>query len=343
MRSARRLLRAEVEENMKRISAWAFVVASVWAGVGGCAAGAPEPGQEEAAQRGAAISQPAGVRHGIWVYSVYSAAGGALLDTDPNGSQLAAFLGAHDINEVYLSVANNAFGSLPDRARVRAFVAGLRGVPGVRVEALIGQPTVGEYPIKKDHMLARINQIAAYNVEASSAAERFDGIHLDLEPWVGRMQQPALYAEIVGDLVSAFDLAAAEITARPESYNQGMSLAADIGGLFYDRQPSDARQSLLLAAGRLVLMEYEITEAKVVERMDRALDDATADHPVMVSTRLQDFALCTNGAVLGRFDTQWAATAGYGGWATFHYGHYDRGEPRVWTSYCPTEGCCDIP
>jgi hypothetical protein len=256
----------------------------------------------------------------MWVYGlVASGPASGLLDDDPEAQQLGDFAAANGLSELYLGVGQKV---LPD-PRLPAFVRGLRD-RGLRVEALLSDGA---------SMAQRIADLLAYQ-PAVAASDRFDGVHLDLEPWIGTGED---YGWVPG-LIVRYQQAGAALAGS------GLSLAADLSGVKAIKVKPADQQALLDAATRIVLMEYEAPVATVVTRVDafrQGVDLSSASF--QVATRVKDFAAadlgyapggaCQNGSVLAGLDAGYAGAKSYAGWATFDYRPYL--DPLI----CPDD-CC---
>jgi hypothetical protein len=284
-------------------------------------------------------------RHGMWVYGVVPRSPlsrctptTSLLEEDPNAEKLLDFSTSNPITEVYLSLGM-AGAALSD-FRFPNFVRQLKSGPNaLKVEALVGCMGVEECGGNTWRM--RIGQVLAYN-DRPDPLERFDGLHLDLEPWVGTGTDDYSW---VDNLIGYYEYASSAIAGS------GLTLAADMSGtkVINSAVTSEQRQALLNLATRMVLMEDEVQSEELVhEHVDRfrnSVDLSTAFFGV--GTRVQDFGAastsqCQNGAVLKGFDDSYTPVAGYSGWSTFKYSdssdcnHYN--DPNV----CPDD-CCSIP
>ncbi len=285
------------------------------------------------------------LRHGMWVYGVAARAAGkcpplttSLLDDDPEAIDLVGFCERNQIAELYLALGPRAI-ALSD-SRLPNFIAGLKG-SGRHVEAIVGCTRVDD--CRTGTWRTRIEQVKAYN-DRSETNERFDGIHLDLEPWIGTCPPPPRKCDFswVPDLIGYYRDASAALEGT------GLTLAADISGVkvISDRiEPAD-RQALLDAATRLVLMEYEERSVGTIhERVNtfiKAVDLSRASF--MVATRVQDFGLnndCQNGTVLRQFDELYGPTLGYAGWVTYKYSDISDCNHYNDSSICPDD-CCVV-
>jgi hypothetical protein len=187
----------------------------------------------------------------------------------------------------------------------------------------------------------RIDQVKSYDTSVDASAQ-FDGIHLDLEPWIGTGSDLS-WADALLDYYTYAAFAVAGF---------GLTTTADISGDKVILLDSSRQQNLLSAATRIVLLEYadnsnwtvENLEAHVNQFLD-AVQDTLSSTLFVIATRVTDFGLtannssriCQNGSVLHLLDAQdgYGSALGYGGWATFRYATY--GDPNV----CPND-CCSI-
>jgi len=277
-------------------------------------------------------------RHGMWVSGVVPRSAGpcpsktGLLDEDPDADQLLGFCATNPITEVYLSIGPQA-GALFD-PRFPNFIRRLKD-SGLKVEAVVG--CNGRPNCQGGTWKTRIDQVKAYN-DGADTLERFDGIHLDLEPWV----DTGTDFSWVDDLIADYQYASSVLEGS------GLTLAADISGVkvINDRIDPQKRQALLDAATRLVLMEYEEPSVdRIYQRVDtfrNTIDLSAASF--MIATRVQDFGFgnaCQNGTVLKGFDDNYTPAPGYAGWATFKYS--DSGDCNHYNdrAICPGD-CCII-
>ena len=282
--------------------------------------------------------------HGMWVYDIV-ANGNGLLDQDPDASQLLVFSLGNHISEVYLALGPQA-AALQD-SRLPHFVGNLKAA-GLRVEALIScRPDVSPL-CQALTWEQRIDDVKQYNGGVDANAQ-FDGIHLDLEPWI----------KTGSDLSWADDLIGYYTYASSAVAGSGLTVTGDISGDKVVLLDPLKQQKLLTAATRLVLMEYNDddhpnpnwTIANVNEKVMQflaAVQDTLSNSNSLftIATRVTDFGqtannasrVCQNGNVLNQFDAPdgYNSTVGYDGWATFKYATYSD------ANVCPANGCCAI-
>jgi hypothetical protein len=289
-----------------------------------------------------AAAQP--TAHGMWVYNIV-ANGSGLLDQDPDASQLLSSSVGNSISEVYLSIGPR--GSALADARLPHFISNIKGT-GLRVEALIDcRPDVAPDPTCQSLVWEqRIDQVISYNAGVDASGQ-FDGIHLDLEPWI-KTGEDLSWADA---LLGYYTYASSAVTGF------GLTTTADISGVKVIKLDAAHQQNLLSAATRLVLMEYNGDDTDpnpnwTVENLKTnlksfldAVQDTLSSTLFVIATRVTDFGLtannagriCQNGNVLNQFDAPdgYGSTVGYGGWSTFRYATY--ADPNV----CPND-CCTI-
>ncbi len=200
---------------------------------------------------------------GLWVWNTTE-----LLDAShaPQLDAFFAFCAAQSIREIFLSVefqkpaAGDAAGSnLANPDGYRAFVQRAHAA-GMKVEALAGTP---EWAAKEHHAeaLAVIDSISAFN-HANPEAQRFDGIHFDVEPYslVG-YADPGYRSQLLGEFLEMVEKC--RDRARSEA---GIAFRCDVPAWFYTNDPL-ARQELLV--------DFH-GEAKVVgEHLTDLLDSVT--------------------------------------------------------------------
>ena len=173
----------------------------------------------------------AGPVHGLWVWKTPAV----------RADELRDFCRAQNINEVYLSF-NGASSNNASRNRNLATLVTLLHRSDIRVEALLSGE--GEKAVQQAQTVLEFNQ--------THPRDRFDGIHLDVEPQqlpenkgAGNLRfLPALIAVYRGvrDLVAPF----------------GIQVNADISNKLL-KGDLDQRRMLLSALPRFTLMLYELS------------------------------------------------------------------------------------
>lgn len=183
-----------------------------------------------------------GPAHGLWVWSTLTT-----LKAPGSIEALRNFCQAQGINEVYASVAEMK--GEPEEMRFRDLIATLHSAQ-IRVEALLGSADADEAGPPRDRLLDQIRAIVHFNQEHGT--NRFDGIHLDIEP----QQRPENSGP--GNLRFLPGLADTYRAARTVTEAAGMTIDADIAVKVLKGDIAQ-RQILLSALPRFTLMLYELS------------------------------------------------------------------------------------
>src|SRR5580704_6819155 len=120
----------------------------------------------------AALAQDGSLVHGMWVWKAP-----AVLKTAHDVENLRDFCSAHGVNEVYVSVSERGQ-LMPADEMVRMIDVLHRG--RVRVEALFSSENADEGGAHLEKLLGDVRTIVEFN--RKNPQNRFDGIHLDIEP-----------------------------------------------------------------------------------------------------------------------------------------------------------------
>jgi hypothetical protein len=181
-------------------------------------------------------------KHGLWVWK-----GPSILQTQASVESLRDFCRANQVNEVYLSVSQRGE-MMPVTNMVR--VIGVLHKSGIRVEALLSSENADEGDKHLQKLLAEVHTIVRFNQQNS--ANRFDGIHLDIEP----QQRPENKGP--GNLRFLPGLVQAYRAIRQVAEPVGMSVNADIQNKLL-KGDIEQRKLLLSALPQFTLMMYEIS------------------------------------------------------------------------------------
>jgi hypothetical protein len=188
-----------------------------------------------------ANAAPSGV-HGLWVWK------SPTVLAAPNAAEsLLAFCKAEGINEVYVSISERS-----EAAEERALVhlIGLLHQSSIRVEALLSSTEADEAGKHRDTLLRHVQGIVEFNRRHDR--DRFDGIHLDIEP------QQRLENKGPGNLRFLPGLAEAYRAVCAVAQPAGLSVNADILTKLL-KGDRDQRKMLLSAVPRFTLMMYELS------------------------------------------------------------------------------------
>lgn len=208
----------------------------------------------------AAADRPAPV-HGLWVWRSSS-----VLQESTAAQALADFCRSSAITEIYVSVPSHY--SALQELHLAQLITQLHA-SGVRVEALLSSTNADEPGAPRTKLLDRVQSILEFNRQ--HAAQRFDGVHLDIEP----QQRPENKGP--GNLQFLSGLAQAYRAVRVLTERAGLTLNADIQNKLL-KGNLEQRRSLLTAVPRLTLMLYELSAAgdgsSVADRKDKLLQSS---------------------------------------------------------------------
>jgi hypothetical protein len=180
--------------------------------------------------------------HGLWVWKSPTVLGA------PRGAEdLWSFCKSQGITEVYVSVSARSEAS--EEGQLVHLVALLHG-SRIRVEALLSSADADEPGKHRETLLDHVQGIVRFNQE--HPANRFDGIHLDVEP----QQRPENKGP--GNLRFLPDLADAFRAVRAAAEPAGMTVNADIQNKLLKGDLGE-RRMLLSALPRITLMMYELS------------------------------------------------------------------------------------
>lgn len=207
-----------------------------------------------------AAGSESGVRiHGLWVWR-----GPSVLETEGSAESLRDFCRAQGINEVYVSISERGQtmtpGSMSRMLRVLH-----RG--NLRVEALLSSENADEGGAHLDKLLRRARAVLEFNRE--HPAERFDGIHLDIEPQQRSENKGAGNLRFLPGLVEAYR--AVRRLAEPS----GLTVNADIQNKLLKGSPEE-RHMLLSALPRFTLMMYEVSNPHDGDNAERKREKVRA-------------------------------------------------------------------
>lgn len=195
--------------------------------------------------------------HGLWVWKTPS-----VLAAPGSEEALRDFCQAEGINEVYVSIPSREFTALT--ARLPAIIDRLHDAH-IRVEALLDSIDADLPGKPREKLLGQVREIVRFNAE--HPANRFDGIHLDIEPHQRPENKGPGNLRCLPGLVEAFR--AVRALAEPA----GMTTNADLPNKFL-KGDAEQRKALLTSVQRVTLMLYELnsptdgkTTAQKIERL----------------------------------------------------------------------------
>ena len=176
--------------------------------------------------------------HGLWVWKSQS-----VLESPHAAETLRDFCQSQGINEVYVSVSTRNTASDDDHL---ARLIALLHRSNIRVEALLSSENADEGGKHLDKLLDHVGQIIRFN---QHEPDRFDGIHLDIEP----QQRPENKGP--GNLRFLPGLVDAYRAVRSRAAEAHMPVNADIQNKLLKGDASQ-RRMLLSALPRLTLMLF---------------------------------------------------------------------------------------
>jgi hypothetical protein len=164
-----------------------------------------------------------------------------------DAEKLRDFCRAQGVNEVYISVSDH--GDMSGIGRFSGLIDLLHR-SSIRVEALLSSENADEPGKHREKLLDHVRQIVQVN--QSHPKNRFDGIHLDIEPQQRLENKGPGNLRFVPGLVETFR--AVRATAEPS----GLRVNADIQNKLLKGDLAE-RSMLLSSLPRLTLMLYEIS------------------------------------------------------------------------------------
>lgn len=197
--------------------------------------------------------------HGLWVWK-----SPAVLAAPKGAKRLVKFCESNGINEVYVSISER---SEPAEERELIHLIHLLHAANIRVESLISSVDADEPGKHRDTLLRHVQEIVDFNQRHPD--DRFDGIHLDIEPQQRPENKGAGNLQFLPGLVEAFR-AVREI-AEPAR----MTVNADIQMKVLKGSVAE-RRMLLSALPRVTLMMYELSNPQDGESAEQKADKAEA-------------------------------------------------------------------
>jgi hypothetical protein len=180
--------------------------------------------------------------HGLWVWKSPT-----VLAAPHAAESLRDFCKSQGINEVYVSISARTEDA--EEGQLVHLITELHR-SNIRVEALLDSADADEPGKHRDSLVQKVQLIVQYNQK--HRADRFDGIHLDVEP----QQRPENKGP--GNLRFLPGLADAFRAVRAVVEPAGMTVNADIQNKLLKGDASQ-RKMLLSAVPRITLMMYELS------------------------------------------------------------------------------------
>src|ERR1700753_554093 len=195
--------------------------------------------------------------HGVWVWRTP-----VLLDLPARGEALRDFCRSNQINEVYLSFTSQNTAE-PEQREIAKLIE-LLHKSHIRVEALLSSADADQAGTHRDKLLGHVNEVVTFNRE--HAHQRFDGIHLDIQP---QQRQENKVPGNLGFLPDLLNTYRAVLTVAQQ--NQ-MTVNGDIPIKFL-KADTTQRQALMSSLPRFTLMLYELSspgDAQANEKLRQA-------------------------------------------------------------------------
>lgn len=242
----------------------------------------------------------------------------------PRGAEtLRDFCRSQGINEVYVSYSSK---TAQEEEKLLAHLIVLLHGSKIHVEALLSSADADESGKHRDKLLGEVREIVQFN--QAHPGNRFDGIHLDVEPQQRPENKGAGNLQFLPGLVDAFR--AVRAAAEPA----GMTVNADIQNKLL-KGDAGQRRMLLSAVPRVTLMMYELTspgDGKSAEEKAEGVEKNSKKYLDMAYDGLNDrglarmaFALRTPdygdllAQMLKKLDESNEANPHYLGWARHSY------------------------
>jgi len=282
--------------------------AALWMVAGMLAGNIPHP----------AIGAEATPVHAMWVWKSPS-----VLAPSNAAERLREFCRPNGINEIYLSVS----GSMEAAGQRRLdHLIGVLHAANIRVDALLSSTDADEGGAHLEKLLGDVRAVTTFNQQ--HPGERFDGIHLDIEPQQRPENKGAGNLSFLPGLVNAY------AQVREQAARGGLMVGADIQTKLL-KGTLDQRKILLTALPQLTLMLYELSNpadgqsaeakaAKLRSESQRYLQmaaegvDRSQLARIVIGLRTPDYESLLP-QMLGALDQVNAANPIYGGWARHAY------------------------
>ena len=171
-----------------------------------------------------------------------------LLDLPSRGEALRDFCRSQQINEVYLSFSSQN-GGAAEQQEIEKLI-GLLHHSHIRVEALLSSTDADEPGKHRDKLMAHVNEVLSFN--RAHPHERFDGIHLDIEPQQRQENKGPGNLGFLPDLLDTYR------AVRVLAEQNQMTVNADIPNKFL-KGDLNQRRGLMSSLPRLTLMLYELS------------------------------------------------------------------------------------
>ena len=246
---------------------------------------APPPGDGQMAkpaENSGAKSAETPAPKALWVWKTER-----LLDDGPLRKSLLEACRGKKTDRVYLSVNKSIMEKFPEHQSLARLLSELHQA-GASVSALLGESN-WVYPAKREQLTKALEKIGAFN-RMHEPPERFDSVHLDIEPqglkeWKngGATEKRQLLANLLDTCRSARE--------KLPSLGEKVRLEVDIP-LSYKKTSPDSLDGIIAAADTIVLMAYEITDREKLAGATQVEIEAVCRQGkrVVVGLRAKDFS-----------------------------------------------------
>ena len=195
--------------------------------------------------------------HGLWVWKSPT-----VLAAPRGAENLLDFCRSQRINEVYVSVSVQS--EAAEEGQLVHLIALLHR-SNIRAEALLSSTDADEPGKHREKLLSKVQEIVQFNQKHRQ--DRFDGIHLDIEPQQRPENKGPGNLRFLPGLADAFRAVSA--IAEPA----GLTVNADIQNKLLKGSLAE-RKMLLSAVSRLTLMMYELSSPNDGESAEQQTEKA---------------------------------------------------------------------
>jgi hypothetical protein len=259
--------------------------------------------------------------HGLWVWKSPT-----VLEASRAAEALRDFCRSEGINEVYVSVSART--EAAEESQLVQLITLLHR-SNIRVEALLSSADADEPGKHREKLLDHVREILQFNRQHSG--DRFDGIHLDIEPQQRQENKGSGNLRFLPGLTDAFR----EVRALTD--RNRLTVNADIQNKLLKGDLSE-RKMLLSALPRLTLMLYELSSTADGETFEKQADklrnsaqkfldmaydglDGRNLAKMSIALRTPDYADRLP-AMLKTLDASFQENPHYLGWARHSYNDY---------------------
>jgi hypothetical protein len=222
--------------------------------------------------------------HGLWVWKSPT-----VLEAPHGAEALRDFCESQGINEVYVSISERS--EAEEESRLAHLIALLHR-SNIHAEALLSSTAADEPGKHRETLLRHVQEIVQFNQKHST--DRFDGIHLDIEPQQRPENKGAGNLRFLPGLTDAFR--AVRGVAEPA----GMTVNADIQNKLL-KGDHGQRRMLLTAAPRVTLMMYELSspgDGASVQQKAEKVENESRKYLDMAYDGLNDASLASMAVAL---------------------------------------------